>query len=120
MTSAQAALERFLVAFYSGDIQGTRDAVTEDFTLSGPFASVHNADELLQLGAGLMTIARGHKVRRCVTTENEVAALYEIFLQGPRGQAPLTVGGFFTAACDRLSGGQVIYDSAAFDALVAP
>jgi hypothetical protein len=61
----------------------------------------------------------GHKILRCVVAENEVAALYEIFIQGPRGQSPLAIGGFFTAVGDRLSSGQVIYDSAAFDAIVS-
>ena len=118
--SARAVAERFFTAFYSGDTQGTRDAVTEDFALLGPFATVHNADELLELGAGLMRVTRGHKILRCVVADREVAALYQIFIQGPGGQSPLTVGGFFTAAGDRLSSGQVIYDPAAFDAIVSP
>ena len=118
--NAQAVAERFFTAFYSGDIQGTRDAVTEDFTMLGPFASVHNVGELLELGAGLMKIVRGHKILQCLATENEVAAFYEIQVQGPRGQEPLAIGGWFTVAGDRLSGGRVIYDSAAFDAIVSP
>lgn len=118
--NAQAAAERFFAAFYSGDIPGTREAVTEDFTLLGPFASVHNADELVELSAGLMKITRGHRILRCVATGNEIAALYEIFIQGPRGQSPLAIGGFFTAVGDRLSSGQVIYDSAALDAITTP
>jgi hypothetical protein len=118
--NAQAVAERFFTAFYSGDIQGTRDAVTEDFTMLGPFASVHNADELLELAAGLMKIVRGHKIRQCVAAGNEVAALYEIVIQGPRGQGFLVTSGWFTVAGDRLSSGRVIYDSAAFDAIVSP
>ena len=82
--NAQAVAERFFTAFYSGDDQGTRDAVTEDFTMLGPFATVHNADELLELSAGLMKIARGHRILQCVTAGNEVAALYEI--QGSRAE----------------------------------
>jgi hypothetical protein len=73
--NAEAVAERFFTAFYSGDTQGTRDAVTQDFALLGPFASVHNAAELLQLSAGLMRVVRGHKILRCVVAENEVAAL---------------------------------------------
>jgi hypothetical protein len=118
--NAQPVAERFFTAFYSGDIQGTRDAVTADFTLLGPFASVHNADELLELGAGLMRIVRGHKILHCVAAGNEVAALYEIAIQGQAGQGSLTAGGWFTAVGGRLSSGQVIYDSAAFDAIVSP
>jgi hypothetical protein len=117
---AQAVAERFFTAFYSGDIQGTIDAVTEDFTMLGPFASVHNAGELLQLGAGLMKIVRGHRTLRCLTAGNEVAALYDILVEGPRGQKPLAVGGWYTVAGHRLSSGRVIYDSAAFDAIVSP
>jgi SnoaL-like domain len=117
---AQAVAERFFTAFYSGDDQGTRDAVTEDFTMLGPFATVHNADELLELSAGLMKIARGHRILQCVTVGNQVAALYEIQVQGPRGQGPLAIGGWFTVAGDRLSSGRVIYDSAAFAAIVSP
>jgi hypothetical protein len=118
--TAEAAVERFFTAFYSGHVEGTRAAVTDDFTLLGPFASVHNADELLQLGAGLMRVVHGHKIDRCVAVDNEVAALYEIFVRGPRGPRALTIAGFFTAHGDRLSSGQVVYDSAAFDAIVAP
>jgi hypothetical protein len=118
-TNTQSTAERFVTAFYSGDVQGTRDAVTQDFTLLGPFASVHNADELLQLGAGLMSVVRGHKVLRCVVAGNEIAAFYEIVIDGPRGPGSLAVGGWFTADGDRLSSGRVIYDSAAFDAIVS-
>ena len=118
--NAQAVAEQFLTAFYSGDIQGTSDAVTEDFTMLGPFATVHNADELLELAAGLMKIVHGHKILHCVTAGNEIAALYEIQVQGPSGQGSLTVGGWFTVTGDRLSSGRVIYDSAAFDAIVLP
>jgi hypothetical protein len=118
--NAQAVAERFFTAFYSGDIQGTIDAVTEDFTMLGPFASVHNVGELLELGAGLMKIVRGHNILQCLTVDNEVAALYEILIEGPRGQNPLAVGGWFTVAGGRLPGGRVIYDSAAFDAIVSP
>lgn len=117
--NAQAIAERFFTAFYSGDAQGTADAVTEDFTMLGPFASVHNVGELLQLGAGLMKIVRGHNILQCLTVGNEVAALYEILIQGPRGQEPLAVGGWYTVTGDRLSSGRVIYDSAAFDAIVS-
>jgi hypothetical protein len=118
--NAQAVAERFFTAFYSGNVLGPRDAVTEDFALLGPFASVHNVEELLSLGAGLMRIVRGHKILQCVAVENEVAALYEIAIQGPRGQGSLAMGGWFTAVGDRLSSGRVIYDSAAFDAIVSP
>ena len=49
MSSAQAAVERFFTAFYSGDAAATRETITEDFNLVVPFATVHSADELFEL-----------------------------------------------------------------------
>jgi hypothetical protein len=73
-----------------------------------------------ELGAGLMSIVRGHRVNHWVVAGNEVAALYEIAIQGLRGQSWLTIGAWFSADGDRLSSGQVVYDSAAFEAIVSP
>jgi hypothetical protein len=41
-----------------GRVLGGRPIALAD----GPEGSVHNADELLELGAGLMKIVRGHKM----------------------------------------------------------
>jgi hypothetical protein len=86
----------------------------------GPFATVHNANELLELAAGLMKIVRGHRILRYVADGSVVAALYEILIEGPAGEGSLATGGFFTVAGDRLTSGQVIYDSAFFDRIVSP
>lgn len=109
-----------MTAFYSGDADATREAITEDFTLVGPFATVHSADELFELAGGLLKIVRGHKVLRWVVEGNDVAALYEIALQGPAGSGSLVTGGWFTAVGGLVSGGQLIYDSAAFAAIISP
>jgi hypothetical protein len=118
--NAQSAVERFLTAFYVGDVSATRDAITADFTLVGPFATVHSADELFELAGGLLKIVRGHKVLRWVAEGNDVAALYEIVLEGPAGQGSLPTAGWFTASGGHVSRGQLIYDSAAFAAIVSP
>jgi hypothetical protein len=117
---SQAAAERFFTAFYSGDVEATRAAVTEDFTLEGPFAAAHNVDELLQLAEGLMRITRGHRVLRWIIDGENVSALYQIVISGPGGREGLLMtGGWFTAVDGKLARGRVIYDSAEFDAIVA-
>jgi hypothetical protein len=121
LSGPQAAAERFFTAFYSGDIEGTRAAVTEDFKLEGPFATANTVDELLQLAEGLMAIARGHKVLSWMTDGDRVSVLYHIVLSGPGGrEGLLTTGGWFTAVDGRLAHGRVIYDSAEFDAITEP
>jgi ketosteroid isomerase-like protein len=117
---ARTAVERFFTAFYSGDAAATRDTMTDDFTLVGPFATAHNADEFFEVAEGLLKIVRGHRVLRYVVDGDDVAALYEIKIAGAVGEGWLTIGGWFTAAGERVSSGQLIYDSAAFDAIVSP
>jgi len=117
--NSKAAAERFLTAFYSGDVDETRRAVIDGFTLEGPFATAHNVDELLRLASGLMKISQGHKVLRWVVEDDSVSVLYQIILSGgDGGQGLLTTGGWFTAVDGRLARGRVIYDSAEFDAIV--
>lgn len=118
--SAQAAVENFMTAFYRGDAAATRDTITDDFTLIGPFAAAHSADEFFEVARGLLTIVRGHRILRCTADGDNVAVLYEIALQGPDDQGWLTAGGWFTVAGGRLSSGQLIYNNAAFDAIVNP
>jgi hypothetical protein len=68
-----------------------------------------------------MKIARRHKVLCWVVDGDNVSALYQIAIAGPAGrQGLLTTGGWFTVVDGRLARGRVTYDSAEFDAIVAP
>jgi hypothetical protein len=118
--NAQTAVERFLAAYYSGDTDAARAAITEDFTLTGPFAAARSADEFFQLAKGLLQVVRGHEVRRWVVQGGTVSALYEILIQGPAGVRPLTTGGWFTVVGGRVSSGELIYDAEAFHTILAP
>jgi len=117
---ARAAVENFMTAVYRGDAATARETITDDFTLIGQFATAHNADEFFEVAKGLLTIVRGHRILRCTADGDDVAVLYEIALQGPADQGWLTTGGWFTVADGRLSSGQLIYNNAAFDAIVNP
>jgi len=115
------SVERFFTGFYAGNAAATREGITDDFTLIGPFVAANNATEFFKLAQGLMQIVRGHRVLRWVIEGSTVAALYEIDLQGPGGGAPLTTAGWFDVNDEgRLTGGQLLYDRKAFDAIVTP
>ncbi|MFD9740846.1 nuclear transport factor 2 family protein [Umezawaea sp. NPDC059074] len=118
--TALDTVERFFTAYYSGDAAATRDTITDDFSLIGPFAAAHSADEFFAVAEGLLTIVRGHRVLRTVVNGDDVAALYEIGIAGPAGIGWLPTGGWFTVTGDRVSSGQLIYDHATFDAIVSP
>jgi hypothetical protein len=118
--TALATVERYFTAYYTGDAAATREAITEDFTLVGPFATANNAVEFFEVAEGLLKIVRGHNTLRTVVNGNDVAALYEILIHGPAGVGSLTIGGWFTVVGERVSSGQLIYDSAAFEAIIPP
>ena len=120
MTATQDTVERFFAAYYVGDAAATRATITDDFQLQGPFLAAHSAEEFLHLAKGLMKIVRGHQARRWVIDGTKVAVLYDILIEGPAGVKPLTTGGWFTVAADRLASAELIYDNAAFDAILAP
>jgi hypothetical protein len=115
---AKTSVERFFTAYYTGDTDAARDTITDDFSLYGPFATCRNPEEFFELAKGLMQIVRGHKVLRWVIEGNNVSALYEIMIQGQSGVHPLTTGGWFTVAGDRVSSGTLLYDSEAFHAIL--
>jgi hypothetical protein len=79
--TALATVERFFTTYYTGDAAATREAMTEDFTLVGPFATANNADEFFEVAEGLLKIVRGHHMLRSVGNGNDVATLYEILIQ---------------------------------------
>jgi hypothetical protein len=120
LAAAQTAVERCFTAYYSGDATATRETLTDDFTLVGPFTTTHNADEFMELAEGLLKIVRGHKVLRTVVNGNDVAALYEIKVQGPAAEGWVTIGGWFTITGERVASAQLIYDTASFEAIVSP
>jgi hypothetical protein len=108
----QAVVERFLTAFYTGDVAQIRDSVVTEFTMDGPFASAHDVSELIELSQPLFDVVRGVRFRQWVIDGDKVSALYDIDLHGPAGSGWMTMGGWFTVAGDRVTTGYVVYDSA--------
>ncbi|HEY4399122.1 MAG TPA: hypothetical protein VGM95_01200 [Lactobacillaceae bacterium] len=116
----QDSVERFFTAYYVGDEAATRKTISQDFIMTGPFAASNSADELFELAQGLMQIVRGHRVLRWTISGNEVAALYEIMIQGPRQVEPLTMAGWFTVnQAGQLNSARLLYDNQAFEAIVS-
>lgn len=116
---AQAVVERFLTAFYTGDVPRIRDSVVAGFTMEGPFAAAHDVDELIELSRPLFDVVRGVRFRQWVVDGETVSALYAIELHGPGGSGWMTMGGWFTVAGERVATGYVVYDSATQHAVLA-
>jgi hypothetical protein len=115
----QAAVDRFLNAFYTGDIPRILESVVPEFTMHGPFATAHNAQELIELSKPLFDRVQGVRFHKWVVDGENVSALYEIAVKGRTKTGWMTMGGWFTVAGDRVTAGQVIYDNPTFAELVS-
>jgi hypothetical protein len=116
---AHPVVERFLTAFYTGDVAQIRDSVVTTFTMEGPFASAHDVDELITLSQPLFDVVRGVRFRQWVIDGDDVSALYDINLHGSAGSGWMTMGGWFTVTGDRVASGYVVYDSATQHAILS-
>jgi SnoaL-like domain len=116
---SQAAVERFLTAFYTGDVPRIRESVITEFSMQGPFAAAHDVDELIELSKPLFAVVRGVRFRQWVIDGDKVSSLYDIDLRGPAGSGWMTMGGWFTVAGDRVTEGYVVYDSATQHAILS-
>lgn len=117
--NTQAAVERFLTAFYTGQRDEIRKSVVPDFTMEGPFAAAHNVDELIELSKPLFAVVRGVRFRQWVVEGDNVSALYDIHFESPAGSGWMTMGGWFSVAGDRVAFGRVVYDSATQDRILS-
>jgi hypothetical protein len=115
----QAAAERFLTAFYTGNEPEILQAVVPEFTMLGPFATAHNAQELIKLSRPLFAHVQGVRFQKWVVNGEDVSALYDIAIQGRTQPGWMTMGGWFTVAGDRVATGQVVYDNAKFSEILA-
>jgi hypothetical protein len=115
----QATVERFLTAFYTGNEDEILQAVVPEYQMLGPFATAHNARELIELSRPLFEVVRGVRVQRWVVEGDHVAALYEIAINGPHGEGRMTMGGWFTVSGDQVAEGHVVYDNETFHAVLS-
>jgi hypothetical protein len=117
--SSQATVERFLNAFYTGDEPEILKAVVPEFTMLGPFATAHNAKELIELSRPLFAHVRGVRFQKWVVEGENVSALYDIAVQGQTQHAWMTMGGWFVVSGDRVAAGHVVYDNAKFGEILS-
>ena len=115
----QAVVERFLTAFYTGQRDEIRKSVVPTFSMAGPFAAAHNVDELIELSEPLFTVVSGVRFQQWVVEGDKASSLYDIHLESPTGSGWMTMGGWFSVADQRVTSGQVIYDSATQDRILS-
>lgn len=108
----------YITAFYSGDHERARALVASDFSFSGPFVEAEGADAFFSAAAPLSRIARGHEMMRQWQDGDDICSLFEVKLQTHAGAGSVLMCEWHTSRKALLVSGRVVFDTAAFRALV--
>jgi len=116
--TASEVVNRYLEGFYRGDHDAARAVVSADFSFRGPFLQVRGREAFFEGAAGLKRIVRGHRVLRQWAQGDDVCSVYEVQLETPAGAGSIPMSEWHTVRRGHLVAGLVLFDSAAFRALV--
>jgi len=115
---ARALVNRYLDAFYHGDFEAARLVLAEDFSFRGPFIEVSGLDAFLASAEGLRRICNGHRLLHQWDHDDQVSSVYEVQIETPVGNGRVTMSEWHIVRNDQLVSGLVLFDTAAFRALV--
>src|SRR6185312_866619 len=118
MMSAKTVVNGYLAAFYTGDFETARSLVADDFKFKGPFVEASNKSDYFSSADRLATIVRGHRHLRQWEDGNDVATIYEVTLETPAGVGAVVMSEWHVVKDGKLISGRVIFDTAAFRAIV--
>lgn len=116
--TALGVVNRYLDGFYRGDHEAARAEVAPDFSFKGPFLEVVGKESFFAGAAGLKRIVRGHRMLRQWVQGGDICSVYEVTLETPAGAGSLPMSEWHTVRDGHLIAGRVLFDSAAFRALV--
>ena len=114
------AVDVYLSAFYTGDFDRARTVVAEDFRFDGPFVLAVGRDAFFASAEGLRAIVRGHHLRHQWIDGSEVCSIYDVDFQTPAATGAVTMSEWHTLRDGVLASGRVVFDTAAFRALLPP
>jgi ketosteroid isomerase-like protein len=117
-TAASQMVGGYLTALYTGDFDRARSLVAEDFCFQGPFLQADDRDAFFAGAEGLKPIVRGHRMLRQWVDGDDVCSIYELNLETPVATGSLLTSEWHTIRDGRLVAGRLVFDTAAFRALV--
>jgi hypothetical protein len=110
----------YLSAFYTGDFDRARSVVADDFRFDGPFVQAVGRDAFFASAEGLRSIVRGHRLRHRWVDGPEVCSVYDVDVQTPAASGSVTMSEWHSLRGGQLASGRVVFDTAAFRALLPP
>lgn len=108
----------YLDAFAAGDFETVRRLVTDDFSFAGPIVQAHGREEFLAASAQLVPLMRGYRMLMQWDEGDDVCSVYEFSLQTPAATGSVVMAEWNTVRDGQLASSRLIFDTAAFLALM--
>jgi ketosteroid isomerase-like protein len=117
-TSPSAVVSEYLHAFTSGDLDTAFGLVTDDFVFEGPGLQSRGKAAFVEGSSSLAPIVQGHRMLHQFADGDEVCSIYEFQVETPAGAGSITMSEWNTVRDGQLASARLIYDTAAFAALM--
>ena len=118
MASASKVFNDYLTAFESGDMERARSLAAENFSFVGPTLQVEGKDAFFEAASGLSSILKGHTILKQFEDGDEVCSIYDFEIETPAGSGSVTMSEWCTVRDGRLTSARLVFDTAAFNALM--
>ena len=118
MPTASEVFNDYLSAFESGDMDRARALVADDFSFEGPMLQVDGKDAFFEAVSDMASIFKGHTILKQFEDGNEVCSIYDLEIEAPGGAGSVTMSEWCTVQDGRLTSARLVFDTAAFNALV--
>jgi SnoaL-like domain len=117
MSPAQVFRE-YLARFTSGDLEGARELLAEDFAFNGPVLQAEGRDAFLEGASGLAPIVKGSEMLRQWEDGEDVCSVYEFKVETPLGAGSIPMTEWARVRDGKLVSARLIFDTAEMAALM--
>ncbi len=118
MATASEVFNDYLSAFESGDMDRARALVADDFSFEGPMLQVDGKDAFFEAVSDLASIIKGHTILKQFEDGDDVCSIYDFEIETPAGAGSVTMSEWCTVRDGRLTSARLVFDTAAFNALM--
>ena len=113
-----AIFNSYLDAFTSGDIDRATTLITDDFAFTGPILQSQGKQAFVDGARTAQAIAAGYTMLRQFEDGDDVVSIYEFEVGPPATPGKVLMMEWNTVRDDKLASAQVVFDTAAFGALM--
>ena len=120
MTTASSSetVNGYLDTFTKGDLDAAYEYIADDFLFHGPMLASEGKHAFIAGSSGLAPMVRGYTLLRQFEDGDEVCSIYDFHVETPAGAGSVTMTEWNVVHDGRLQSARLVFDTAAFAALM--